>query len=189
MRPVLLLLLVALAACGRPDVTGMERCDTAFRETWSASGCRWVSDDVDTAGHLLVAAGVITDAEWHDVVAGNDLVVAADDNFAGPYGDASGFTGDGWLEIGESHLALLHEVLHVVDVHHGVLNTAEHPDWSSRGYFGLDDVFGSSFGVVDVGTCRLAPPTDEQLAGLRAAGVDVDAYWARVVRLRDRVCQ
>lgn len=57
-------------------------------------------------------------------------------------GTCTGFTDiSGHIQLGKSGLPLLHEILHVKDQHEGVLDTGNHPNWESKGYYALDRHF------------------------------------------------
>ncbi len=63
-----------------------------------------------------------------------------ENDLLGP-GCIAGWTDVHHVELNRSATALVHELFHVWDIRHVVLNTGDHPHWEPRGWWDLDQTY------------------------------------------------
>lgn len=53
------------------------------------------------------------------------------------------------IDLGNRGTAMLHELLHIYEINHGIFNTGEHPYWNLRGYDAMDHEYEFATGEND----------------------------------------
>ncbi len=50
----------------------------------------------------------------------------------------TGLSDFGHIDLGSRGTAMLHELLHIYEINHGIFNTGEHPNWNLKGHYAMD---------------------------------------------------
>lgn len=173
------LLFILLASC---DGIIMNVCPT---DQWQE--IELVDDTVDCKDTLihgdiavktLINSGVTTQDEIDGITQHTRLTVKSSYAFY-----EGGQLKGGWsksdpiygmtIDIGSQQEAIAHELIHLIELNRGILDTSFHHDWDKKGYYGLSDIYAMKIGIGENDSCPPSTPTDEQFASLKNSNYDM----------------